>query len=70
MIFSWKVRDVYVDNGERIARENLQALNERIRLLDAQVAGWSDSNFTNRKIAAMQAIEGAREKQKQLDAQC
>lgn len=47
-IFSWKVRDIHHDNGERIARENLNRLIERIRILEGIVGTWSDIDLVER----------------------
>ncbi|CAF3376493.1 unnamed protein product [Rotaria sp. Silwood2] len=53
-IFSWKVRDVHVDNGERIAKENLDRLLGRIRDLQNNLNNWSNSNFTERRKKALE----------------
>ncbi|CAM4776162.1 unnamed protein product [Rotaria magnacalcarata] len=45
-IFSWKVQDVHIDNGERIARENLNRLLDRIRVLEKRLNNWSSRSFT------------------------
>ncbi|CAF3866817.1 unnamed protein product [Rotaria sp. Silwood1] len=46
--FSWKVRDVHQDNGERLARENLNRLLQRIRDLEGIVNNWSNIDLIKR----------------------
>ena len=59
-VFSWKVRDVHVDNGERIARENLNRLLNRITDRENQVRNWSTSDFQKRKQTALEALGNLR----------
>ncbi|CAF1451049.1 unnamed protein product [Adineta steineri] len=48
-IFSWKVRDVHIDNGERIARENRNNLMKRIRIFQRRLKNWSDHSLTKQR---------------------
>ncbi|CAF3408304.1 unnamed protein product [Rotaria sp. Silwood2] len=68
-IFSWKVRDVHIDNGERIARENLNRLIGRIRDLEQIVHNWSDIDLGQRisDIAAELTIYDAKKIQLEND---
>ncbi|CAF3934865.1 unnamed protein product [Rotaria sp. Silwood1] len=49
-IFSWKIRDVHVDNGERIARENLDRLLDRIRVLEERFENLSSSAYLTKQM--------------------
>ncbi|OWA51389.1 hypothetical protein BV898_15873 [Hypsibius exemplaris] len=60
-IFSWKVRDVHVNNGESIARENVAALRQRIQLLEQQIKNWSVEALQKRKAVAISELPKLKE---------
>lgn len=66
-IITWKVRDVYVDNGERIARENRDRVLDRIRALEERLKNWSIRSFTKRVKSVTSSLSQYEPKKIQLE---
>jgi chromosome segregation ATPase len=66
-IFSWKVRDVYIDNGERIARENLNRLLDRIHDLEERLKNWSSDYLTEQMTEATANLPTYKAKRSHLE---
>ena len=67
LIFSWKIREVYIDNGERIARENLERLFDRIRILEERLKNWSNDYLTKQMAAAAACLPKYQANKMQLE---
>lgn len=63
LFFSWKVRDVHNDNGEKIARESFDRLLKRIRELQEGITTWSNEANVER-VAQIKANLSIYEQQK------
>lgn len=53
-IFTWKVEDIRVDNGERIALEQQNFVREQIKQMTQQIENWND-NLSHEKIESAKA---------------
>jgi hypothetical protein len=63
---SW-TEHVYIDNGERIVRENLNRLLERIRVLQGIVQNWSNIDLTKHVPVVLAELGKYEGKKKQLE---
>jgi chromosome segregation ATPase len=66
-IFHWKVRDEYKDNGERIAKDNLHRLLQRISALQQEKNQTDDSQLHQRLGDVQQRLGEVRGKQLALN---
>ncbi|CAF3929503.1 unnamed protein product [Rotaria sp. Silwood1] len=66
-IFSWKIRDIHHNNGEQIARENLERLLKRIRDLDALIANWPNMDAVKRMTDTVKELGTYTGKKRPLD---
>jgi len=65
-VFHWKVRDEYKDNGERIAKDNLNRLLKRIAALKQEKDQADDSQLQQRLGDAQQRLGTVRGQQEAL----
>ncbi|CAF1202512.1 unnamed protein product [Adineta steineri] len=65
-----EVREIYSDNGERIAKENLTRLTERIEDLETTLNNWSAKEFEKRLDVAKANLTDVERKQEELAHRC
>ncbi|CAF4033558.1 unnamed protein product [Rotaria sp. Silwood1] len=68
-IFSWKIQKTRKDNGQRIAREHLNRLHSRIRVLETKLTNWSNDDLTKKLEEATSILQKLEAEKKDLEKQ-